>query len=296
MTDATPPDELESNEPELDKPPLEPVDRLSRDLVRAMTDIGVDEARYLVDSYYQIQDYRKASNSQNRSLDAQAEPHLVVGWLATQMEALEGQLRRALGQWASEQPAGAWAQSIVGIGPVLSAGLLAHIDIAKAPTVGHIWRFAGLDPTSRWEKGQKRPWNAALKVLCWKIGESFVKVSGNPNDVYGKVYLARKEREIRLNEAFAFREQAERKLATVRIGKDTDAYKAYSLGKLPPAHIHARAERYATKLFLSHYHHVAYEVANGVPPPKPYILEHPEVDQTGASHIHFVGPPNWPMK
>src|SRR5581483_161544 len=25
-----------------------------------------------------------------------------------------------------------------------------HIDIEKAPTAGHIWRFAGLDPTLRW--------------------------------------------------------------------------------------------------------------------------------------------------
>jgi hypothetical protein len=44
--------------------------------------------------------------------------------------------------------------------------LLARIDIVKAPTAGHIWRYAGLDPTVRWNKGEKRPWNAGLKVLC----------------------------------------------------------------------------------------------------------------------------------
>lgn len=268
---------------------LEPIERLNRDLVRAMSDIGVDEARYLVDSYYQIQDYRKASNNQGRALEKSEEPHAVVGWLGSQMDAVEGQLKRALGEWASQQPAGVWAQSIVGIGPVLSAGLLAHIDIVKAPTVGHIWRFAGLDPTVKWDKGQKRPWNAALKVLCWKIGESFVKVSGNERNVYGKVYLARKARETEMNDALAFSDQAERKLATTRIGKDTEAYKAYSVGKLPPAHIHARAERYATKLFLAHFHHVAYETAFGIPPPKPYMIEH-------GGHAHFIAPPNWPMK
>ena len=31
-----------------------------------------------------------------------------------------------------------------------------------------------------------------LKELCWKIGESFVKVKGNPADIYGKIYEERK--------------------------------------------------------------------------------------------------------
>lgn len=264
---------------------MEPIERLNRDLMRAMSDIGVDEARYLVDSYYQIQDYRKASNNQGRALERSDEPHGVVGWLGSQMNAVEGQLKRALGEWAAQQPAGAWAQSIVGIGPVLSAGLLAHIDITKAPTVGHIWRFAGLDPTVRWEKGQKRPWNAALKVLSWKIGQSFVKVSGNERDVYGKIYLARKARETEMNDALAFSDQAERKLATTRIGKDTEAYKAYSGGKLPPSHIHARAERYAVKLFLSHFHEAAYFAHYQTLPPKPYVITH-------LQHAHYIAPPN----
>lgn len=264
---------------------MEPIERLNRDLMRAMSDIGVDEARYLVDSYYQIQDYRKASNNQGRALERSDEPHAVVGWLGSQMDAVEGQLKRALGEWASQQPAGVWAQSIVGIGPVISAGLLAHIDIVKAPTVGHIWRFAGLDPTVRWEKGEKRPWNAALKTLSWKIGESFVKVSGNERDVYGKIYLARKARETEMNDALAFSDQAERKLATTRIGKDTEAYKAYSAGKLPPAHIHARAKRYAVKLFLSHFHEAAYFAHYQTLPPKPYVITH-------LQHAHYIAPPN----
>jgi len=60
------------------------------------------------------------------------------------------------------------------------------------------------------------------------------------------------------------------------------------LPMLPPAHIHARARRYAVKLFLSHYHHVAYEVATGQKPPKPYVLDRI------PGHTHYVAPPNWP--
>jgi hypothetical protein len=38
----------------------------------------------------------------------------------------------------------------------------------------------------------KRPYNEKLKVLSWKIGESFVKVRNRPQDVYGKIYVERK--------------------------------------------------------------------------------------------------------
>ena len=112
----------------------------------------------------------------------------------------------------------------------IAAGFLAHIDIERAPTVGHIWRFAGLDPTQKWEKKTKRPWNADLKTLCWKLGESFVKVKGNENDIYGKVYEARKAQEVLRNEAGELADQAADVLKNKRIGKQ----KSMALRELAP--------------------------------------------------------------
>lgn len=57
-----------------------------------------------------------------------------------------------------------------------------------------------------------------------------------------------------------------------KIGKTTEAYAAYSAGRLPPGHLHARAKRWAVKLFLAHWHAVAYRSHFGVPAPKPYVL------------------------
>jgi hypothetical protein len=265
---------------------LEPLVKLSRDLKASAANLTVPQARYLVDAYYAMQEYRKASANQVRALTETAEPCEVIAWLAAQMDTLENQIRRALDSWTDAQPLGQWCKSITGIGPVISAGLLAHIDITKAPTVGHIWKFAGLDPTTEWGKGEKRPWNARLKVLCWIIGESFVKVSGLPSDVYGKIYAARKEQEALKNEALEFADQAAAILQKKNIGKKTDAYKAYSIGKLPPAHIHARAKRYAVKIFLAHFHHVAYRLHYGQDPPKPYVIEH-------LGHVHYIAPPNF---
>ena len=266
----------------------ESVRRLSRDLKAAAATLTTTEARYLVDQYYTMQDTRIRAALQVRDMEKIDEPHEVVVWIRDQGGVLERAVARALGVYAAANPVGALSHSIVGIGPVLSAGLLAHIDITRAPTVGHIWRFAGLDPTVTWAKKQKRPWNARLKTLCWKIGESFVKVSSRPDDVYGKIYAARKLLEVERNDAGLFADQAAASLEGKKWRGDSATKQCYEAGRLPPARLHLRAERYAVKLFLSHWHHVAHEVHFGRPPVKPYVLDHI------PGHTHAIGVPHWP--
>jgi hypothetical protein len=269
--------------------PPETIRRLNRDLARAASTLSIDEARYLVDAYYTIQEYRMSAGKRVRSLADSGNPHGIVLWFFEQDRMLESQLKRVLDFWTLTIPAARWARSIVGIGPMIAAGLAAHIDVPRCNTVGRIWRFAGLDPTVVWRKGERCPWNAKLKKLCWSIGDCFVKVSGHPADVYGKLYLRRKAIEQERNEAGKFADQAARKLERFKIGKDTDAYAVYAAGKLPPAHIHARAKRWTVKLFLAHYHHVAYTLATGTAPPKPYVV-------SVLGHGDMIMPPNFPMQ
>lgn len=260
------------------------VQKLSRDMKQGAERMSPNEARFLVSSYYLMQDSRIRTNNQLRAIEKSADLPEILGWYRNQFETLEKQIAGALGYYAKGRSVGRWAMSVKGIGPVITAGLLAHIDIEQAPTVGHIWRFAGLDPTQTWEKGQKRPWNAELKTLCWKIGESFVKVSGYEDAFYGKVYRERKELEQKRNEAGGFADQAAAVLEKKRFGKTTEAYKHYSAGRLPPAHIHARAKRYAVKLFLAHFHEQWYRLELGKEPPLPYVIEH-------LGHVHKVPVP-----
>lgn len=177
-------------------PTLEPVQRLTRDIKAASATLGRDEARFLVDAYYTAQEDRKRTANQSRALDKSEEPHATIDFFLSQFNTTEKEIAKALDAYSAADPLGQWARSIVGIGPVIAAGLLAHIDVERANTAGAIWRFAGLDPTAEWKKGQKRPYNAKLKVLCWKIGDSFVKVSGNDEALYGKIYRQRKEYEV----------------------------------------------------------------------------------------------------
>lgn len=259
------------------------VQRLSRDLAAASATLSDAEARFLVAAYYTMQEHRKRTG--NQVLALATEPHSVLLWLNEQSETLEGQIKRALNRYTDSRPIGLWLKSVYGIGPVIAAGLLAHIDITKAPTVGHIWRYAGLDPTSKWEKGHKRPWNAELKTLCWKIGQSFLKFYKQEECYYGQLYDSRKSYEIERNEAGGNAEVAAEILRTKKIGKETETFKYLIAGKLSPAHIDARARRYAVKFFLSHLQIVWWFIQFGELPPKPYVLSHLE-------HAHFKHPWN----
>jgi len=273
----------------LDTERLEPFTKLDRDLKKAAQTLTDNEARYLVDAYYAIQGYRIRFGNQIRALSESGEPHEVIRWMFANAEGLENNIKSALNSYSRARTPGIWARSVPGIGPVLASGLLAHIDINQAPTVGHIWSYCGYNPTARWEKGQKRPWNADLKRICYLIGESFIKVQNNPRDHYGKIYVTRKKLEQEANDFFFYADQAAATLQSKRFGKDTEAFKHYSVGKLSPAHVHARARRYAVKFFLAHLQEVWYELETGKKPPNPFVMEH-------LGHVDLIKPPNWPME
>ncbi len=264
---------------------LEAVVRLTKDLREASRILTESEARYLVDLYYTTQQNRIRAAAQLREADNVEEPNALLQWAFHNFKITEDGCRAALLQYSRTKVVGRWLLSIHGIGPVISAGLLAHIDITRAPTAGHIWRFAGLDPSVKWEKKTKRPWNAELKVLCWKAGQSFMKLRGSPNDIYGKVYEERKEFEVERNESGANAETARKQLESKKF-RENDTKKQLEEGKLSKGQIDARARRYAVKLFLSHLQHVMWEDKYGEPPARPYVISHME-------HAHYIAPPLW---
>lgn len=259
---------------------LEPLGRLNKDVRAAAANLSDTEARYLVDLFYQIQEFRKASGNQVFSMLGTAEPTAVLGWTFTTMETIEKEVFYWLDKYTEQRHMGRWARAVKGIGPTLAAGLIAHIDIAKAPTAGSIWRFAGLDPTAEWGKGEKRPHNARLKVICWKMGEQFLKVCNKPDAYYGHIYLERKRYEIQMNEAGAYASQAAEILLNKNINKNKAAYPHLIRGRLSPGHIEQRSKRYAVKLFLSHWHEEAYRQHFKKEPPLPYPIAH-------LGHVHM---------
>lgn len=343
-----------------------------------------------------MQTQRIRGDAQVRAMAKAEEPHALIKYFAEQWATLEKQAQGALEHYTEAHPVGRWMRAQKGIGPVIAAGLLAHIDIKKAPTAGAIWRFGGMDPSVIWNSAEyvrghvtatrkqtdsdwlalislcedfnrkplevlkssghleatpdtqdaldvcnsmmglkakpksiiypdnvmrellpkerlhegyeeligelkfdwkaltilltKRPWNASLKVLLWKVGESFVKVSDAKHDgenagYYGKWYLERKAREVRLNDEGKLAHRAAEQLQRKKFRADTIAKRAYESGKLPDAHVHRRACRWVVKLFVAHLHEVMHVHEYGRRPPNPYPIAHLE-------HVHYIPPPS----
>jgi hypothetical protein len=161
-------------------PILRPVQKLSKDAINAMRagimpnvasagTVGAmtnaTEARVLVDLYYSMQEQRKAVDNQILSMDRGvdgAAGHQAADFLGTQVDALETNAKLWLEAFASSHAMWPWFQAVHGIGPVLAAGLIAHLGGRPLPpTVGHWWRYAGLDPTQQWLKADAlgKLWN-----------------------------------------------------------------------------------------------------------------------------------------
>lgn len=268
---------------------IEPIQRLTRDLKAASVDLRPGEVRYLVSLYYEMQEQRIRAAAQVRTSQEQGEPNQLLAWMYDNYERLEGDIRLAMRAWVDTKQEGRWLMSLVGIGPVLAAGHMAHIDIMRADSPAHIWSLAGANPLATWKKGQKRPWNAQLKVLRWKAGKSFVKSSGSERSQYGPIYRARKDYETTRNELFLYREQAERILAERSFREDTTAFSYYVRGMLPPGHIQARVERYVAKTFLADLWSVLWDIYRpNEAKPDAYAIAH-------LGHAERRTPPNWPL-
>lgn len=364
------------------------------------------EVRWLVNMYYQVQEYRISAAAQVRAAETDAEPNESVMYFFAEMRLLEERIKKALDIYTDSNNVGRWLKGVYGIGPVIAAGMMAHIEIERSPTAGNIWRFAGLDPTVIWQGSKaarelvnaafeaeptpmaavlwlsrattrkpsdmikaasgdaleelpeadaaakvlrlvgipdaqvseaferyplhidnainhaipgdksrgpaqaehravyellyqgvrinreevikllaKRPWNADLKRLCWLAGQSFMKFSGRDACYYGKIYRERKQLEADRNARGDNADTAASILQAKRFGRETEAYKALSVGKLPLAQIDARARRYAVKLWISAMHECMYFDRFQRLPPNPYPLEF-------LGHTHRIDPPN----
>lgn len=265
---------------------FEQIMKVSSDIKNSYKLIDTSTAKYLVDTYYQVQKSRIITGNQIFWQSKTEEPCALLIFTHNNLRIIEKNLYNALSIYAKHQPIYQWLSTICGIGPVISAGLIANIDITKVNTAGQIWSYAGLVPgKDHLVKGQKSPYNKTLKTLCWKIGQSFVKVSNNPKDFYGKIYKERKKYEIELNTQGKYSDQAKIALSRL-VKKTTDTYKANTAGMLSDGHIQRRSERYATKIFLSHLFTVWYEMANHKLPPKPFAI-------AILGHKDEILVPNW---
>lgn len=115
----------------------------------------------------------------------------------------------------------------------------------------------------------RRPWSTRVKTLLWKVGESFTKFMRRDGCVYGRAFWARRQLEEARNLRGDYKEIARQRLEQY---PNAPGAQYWAKGLLSPAHLRARARRWTAKLFLSHYHVVAWWVVRHELPPAPYPI------------------------
>ena len=133
------------------------LNRLSSDLKAASRELDEFESRYLVDLYYTVQKLRIRMNNQIYANEAEGkqEPNRMTQYVFENFVRLENQIKASLQIYAENKKLGRWLLSQVGIGPVISAGVMAHTDMSRSASRSGYLRYAGLDPSCSWLGAEK---------------------------------------------------------------------------------------------------------------------------------------------
>lgn len=211
---------------------------MSNSLLRALVDL---RDRQIQKSRIQFSNRLAAieNNADNPGDSEQKET--VTRWLEV-FQVLEKSLDKDIAIIVEDEPIFQQMVCLKGIGPMLSAKIIAMVDIERANTISALWRYAGYGvkdgERERPMKGEKLHYNIRLKSTLYLVASSFLRC----NSPYRAIY---------------------------------DAAKAQYQETKPDwskLHIHNAAMRKMIKLFLSHCW-LRWRMLEGLPIREPYVHE-----------------------
>lgn len=174
------------------------------------------QLRYMIDRYYQVQKHRLAIGGQIRAMEESKDDTTALEGFSAQFSGLENDIAKYIGKEVKNHVMWEYLKETKGIGPILAAGLLATLDIDNTKHASSFWRYAGLDVAEDGRGRSRRKehltdqeytdgegktkmkkgitFNPFLKSICWKIGESFIKVKGEHREIYdnARIYYDKK--------------------------------------------------------------------------------------------------------
>ncbi len=209
----------------------------------------MQELKFLVEHYYQIQKHRVAMDNQLYQLRQAEEDTTTIDYFADQLRDTEKDVLKYINRRVKEHDIwNKFLKDIKGIGPALGASLIVTIDVHKTKHVSSLWKYAGLTPESKRVKGQKIDWNPFLKTTCFKIGQAFVKTRGYYRDVYDEAKEGYKK-------------------------KHPERIEENGKVKYNKGHIDMMARRYVVKIFLKDLW-LFWRELEGLEITEPYVISH----------------------
>ena len=228
----------------------------------------MNEVRFVAEVYYDIQEMRIAADNRLRTMATEGLPIDRAKFLQDHIDIRLKDIEKFIKSQVKFSLEGIliWENSLKhvhGIGPILAACLISWIDpIDRFRTVSALWKYCGqhLDPETgrapKPQKGKKIDWNPKLKVVCWKVGESFIKKKNGCQ--YAPLYFTQK---VYYRKKFPY---------PIDTGKKSK--KGKPIIDFTDGHIHYMARRYMVKRFLSHLW-VEWRKLEGLDVREPYAVE-----------------------
>lgn len=139
-----------------------------------------EEAKFLVDTFYQYQKRRIAMDGQIRAIlkgqdkvikNKNHSNEMFMEYLDIKLREFEKNIERALNVYSGNFYLGKYSRSILGIGPVLAAGLAATFEIKDNGNndtnmkAGNWWSYAGLNDNNRPWLGRERSTQIVDQVI-----------------------------------------------------------------------------------------------------------------------------------
>ena len=155
-------------------------------------------------------------------------------------------------------PIYSWLKNIRGISHLLSSQLIAYIDIKKFNQVSSLWHYCGMHVNNgiapKRMKGSKIDWNPQMRMICYKISDSFIK---QRTPKYRDIYDKEKEKQIKLLDKTRSLKKTIKTLSKSKRKEETKSSKEPIVILSPPksrGHADMRARRKAVKEFLKDFY------------------------------------------
>jgi len=194
--------------PEITQHTVRSASRFSREIIKVIGDSAIDmgqngskaSIRFMVDSYYQYQNNRIANDNRIRSIEQGFDSEFdarnteALRWLSESNYTMEKTLKKILEKYVLSTKVGRWLNDIVGIGPVISAGLISYFEPEKwMKTFNSFCSYAGLnDNNVKWLGTKKailvvKEEKEKLSAICEKRAKKFTSLSGTDHEIYSKI-------------------------------------------------------------------------------------------------------------
>ena len=207
----------------------------------------------------------------------------VLAFFRNRISELQKSIKASLEIYARTFTVGRWALEVTNLDSAIITKFLDDIIVDESRTPEELWSYAGLilnEPDTK-----KQVYNVSLKHMCVEIGRIFVKDTSYKNNFYTELYLRDYLRRTNLNKEGAYATLAKQSLSSYVVDPKKEqsiANKAiYEKGLLPENRISVQSQRYAVKIFLAHWHAVAYRDLFH----KDYV----------SHHKNIVPVPRWPF-